>query len=270
MDDGGIDEPDGPGRPPGGWQPPGQAPLPPAPDRPVSTVRRLIGSAAWILGIVGLLVLARGYALLSGSQGSAAEQWGRAVGAIVGAIVIGVIGRWLVVRVRRRGRLASPWVLGVAALVLVGSIVGQPRLGASDTTAPAIDAYFRIGSPFSLATPTADEVTQFGTDLAETTSGVYDIRRVLQDGKVIGYEVVADLDSEASPDFRQGLIQGWLDGGDGVEAHESTIRDTPVVVGTRPSGVAVMWVEPPYVLYVYAVDIDSGQKVAAAIMAAYK
>jgi hypothetical protein len=198
-----------------------------------------------------------------------AEEIGRLVGGIVGAVIVGLLVRWLVVRIRHRGRVRSPWILVIAILVLLLGVGNQPPVGASGASAVSIGSYVRIGAPYALATPNADETQRFGTAITKATSGAYDVRRVLKAGQLVGYLVVADLGTDDSADYRRGIEQGFMDDG-GVEAHEATVAGRPVVIGTRTEGAVAMWVEPPFALTVYGADTESAQGLAAAVMAAYK
>jgi hypothetical protein len=255
--------------PPHAWTPIEEAIEPPSSERPRTTAQRIIEAAAWIVGVLALAFFGRVYALVSGPRTLSAEEIGRLVGGIVGAVIVGLFVRWLVVRIRRRGRVRSPWILVVAILVLLFRVGNQPPVGASGASAVSIGSYVRIGAPYALATPNADETQRFGTAITKATSGAYDVRRVLKAGQLVGYLVVADLGTDDSADYRRGIEQGFMDDG-GVEAHEATVAGRPVVIGTRTEGAVAMWVEPPFALTVYGADTASAEGLAAAVMAAYK
>ena len=269
MDDDGSWEDANAGGPPPAWTPIEEAIEPASSDRPRTMAQRILEAAAWIVGVLALAFFGRVYALVSGPRTLSAEEIGRLVGGIVGAVIVGLFVRWLVVRSRHRGRVRSPWILVVAILVLLLGVGNQPRVGAAGVPAVSIDTYVTIGSPYALATPNPDETDRFATQLAKATSGAYEVRRVLQAGQLVGYLVVADLGTDDSADYRRGMEQGFMDDG-GVEAHEGSVAGRPVVVGTRTEGAVAMWVEPPFALTVYGADTASAEGLAAAVMAAYK
>jgi hypothetical protein len=267
-EDGGWEEADS-GGPPPAWTPVAEAIEPASSERPRTTARRLLEAAAWIVGILALAFFGRVYALLSGSATLSAEEIGRLLGSIVGAVIIGLLARWLVVRIRHRGRVRSPWILVVATLVLLLGVGNQPRVGALGISAVSIDSYVAIGAPYALADPNADETDRFAAQLANATSGAYEVRRVLKAGQLVGYLVVADLGTDDSAEYRRGLAQGFMDDG-GVEAHEATVAGKPVVIGTRTENAAAMRAEPPFAVTVDAADTASAEGLAAAVMGAYK
>jgi hypothetical protein len=267
MDDRGSGEPDKSGSPPVDLLPHRPAPDSVATEQAPTTARRILEAAAWIVGILAIGFFGRVYAVVSGSRTLSAEEIGRLIGAIVGAIVIGLLARLLVVRIRRRGRVRSPWILVVAVLVLLLNLGRDPGLGGTAAGGLPMDSYIRIGSPYSLTTPTADEAERFKAAL-ETGTGAYEVRRVVQGDQLVAFFVIADVGSDASADFRRGLEQGWQDDG-GDEPREETIGSRTVVIGTRPSGAGAFWVEPPHILTVYAADEDTAKQITAAIVGAY-
>jgi hypothetical protein len=267
-EDGGWEDTDS-GGPPPAWTPVEEAIEPASVERPRTTVQRILEAVAWIVGVLALAFFGRASALLSGPRTLSAEEIGRLIGGIVGAVIIGLLARWLVVRIRHRGRVRSPWILVVATLVLLLGVGNRPPVGASGISAVSIGSYVTIGSPYALAAPNADETDRFDTQLARTTTGAYEIRRVLQDGQLVGYLVVADLGTDDSAEYRRGMEQGFMDDG-GVEAHEATVAGRPIVIGTRTEGAVAMWVEPPFALTVYGADTASAEGLAAAVMSAYK
>jgi hypothetical protein len=269
MDEDGSGEPVYTGRLRSGWTPIEDAAVPANDERPRTLAHRVLVAAAWIVGILALAFFGRIYAVLNGSQTLTAEEIGRLVGSIVGAVVIGLFIRWAVVRIRHRGRVRSPWVLVVATLVLLLGVGNQPNAGASGVSAVPIGSYLRIGAPYTLTTPNADETERFSATLTKSTSGAFEIRRVLEAGQLVGFLVIADLGTDASAEYRRGIEQGFKDDG-GVEAHEATVAGRPVVIGARTEGAVAIWVEPPFALTVYGSDAESAQGLAAAVMAAYR
>jgi hypothetical protein len=269
MDEDGSWEDADAGGPPPAWTPIEEAIEPAGVERPRTTAQRILEAAAWIVGVLALAFFGRVYALLSGPRTLSAEEIGRLVGSIVGAVIIGLLARWLVVRIRHRGRIRSPWILVVAIVVLLFGVGNQPPVGAPGVAAVSIGSYVTIGSPYALAAPNADETDRFGSQLARATTGAYEIRRVLKAGQLVGYLVVADLGTDDSAEYRRGMEQGFIDDG-GVETHEATVAGRPVVIGTRTEGAVAMWVEPPFALTVYGADTASAEGLAAAVMAAYK
>jgi hypothetical protein len=220
---------------------------------------------AWIVAGAAVLFFGRVFRLLTDVS---AYDAGRILGAIGGAAIVGVAARWFVVKVRHRGRVISPWILVVAAFVLLIGLVRQPSYGAATGGVP-IGSYVQINPPYALAMPTPDEAEQVRTLLARAKSGAHEVRGVLEGDELIGYFVIADLAADSSAQFRRGMEEGF-EANEGAEAHEALVGGRSAVVGTGPTGAAVAWVEPPFALTVYSNDVQSAEALAAAIMAAYE
>jgi uncharacterized membrane protein YczE len=72
-----------------------------------------------VVGIFCLLFLGRALPVLTGARTVTPYAAGLVFGTILAAVLVGLFIRWVVVKVRRRGRLLSPWILVVAILVLL-------------------------------------------------------------------------------------------------------------------------------------------------------
>ena len=90
--------------------------------RPPSAAQRTADAVVWVLGIVAVLFLGRVVLLVSPSAGLSAFERGQIVGRIAGAVFAGVVVRWVWVKLRKRGRVLSPWILVVATLLLVSAL----------------------------------------------------------------------------------------------------------------------------------------------------
>ena len=141
MDDPGTGESNVPRRPPVDWAPPPEPPtgaapanwpppdLPIGPDSPEllpTPARRILHGTAWVVGLFCLLFLGRALPILTGARTATPYAAGQVFGTILAAVLVGLFIRWVVVKVRRRGRLLSPWILVVAILVLLLGMGRQP------------------------------------------------------------------------------------------------------------------------------------------------
>jgi hypothetical protein len=243
-----IDDSKGAGGPPG---PPGK-------------FTRVVEAVAWIVGAAAVLFFGRIFAIVNASPPLTAYELGRSVGTIVFAVVIGVFVRWLVIRVRRRGRLFSPWILLVAVLVLVINL-GR---GAGIAAPPGlpIGTYLKIDAPYALTAATAEEVGQFGEALAEADA--FEARRVVDNGQVVGFLVVADVNLPASPDWDD--IERGFESTSGASSEQDIVGTRPALVGTAARSATVIWVESPYILTVVALDEESARVLAESVMASYE
>jgi hypothetical protein len=222
--------------PPVPWETTAQPAVePPVADAARSTASKLLEAAAWIAGVLGLLFFGRVFAVLNGSRSLSAQEGGELFGAILGAVLLGVFVRWVVVRIRHRGRLLSPWILVIAVL----------------------------------ASATPDHISRISEAVSRANGGAFEIRSIVEGGEARGLLVVADLAADSSPEFRRGIETGWEEN-TGAEAHESTIGGQFVVVATAAGVGEVIWVEPPFALTVYAPDVATAEALAASVIAAYR
>jgi hypothetical protein len=79
-----------------------------------------------VVGILCLLFLGRALPILTEARTVTPYAAGQVFGTILAAVLVGLFIRWVVVKVRRRGRLLSPWILVVAILVLLLGMGRQP------------------------------------------------------------------------------------------------------------------------------------------------
>ena len=113
-----------------------------------SRAGRFLEASAWIVGLVAVAFFGGVYPLLSGSRTYTAEEIGRIFGAITGALLIGLFLRWVVVRIRRGGRVLSPWILLVAVIVLVLTTIRRPELGEPAASALPVGSSALIEAPY--------------------------------------------------------------------------------------------------------------------------
>jgi hypothetical protein len=98
------------------------APTAPIEVGPPSPVQRVSDGVVWSLGIFTLLFLGRAWLLFDPAADLSGFERGQVVGRIAGAVLTGAVVRWVWVRLRKRGRVLSPWILVVATLLLVSSL----------------------------------------------------------------------------------------------------------------------------------------------------
>ena len=248
------------------WQPLDSMNTPPEAPPPRTTTERVAETIAWVVGIVAVLFLGR-IALLWNASLSSFEQ-GELVGKIVGAVLIGLVVRWIWVRLRKRGRVVTPWILLIATVVLALDLVRDPTIAGPSASVP-IETYLKVGTPYALSVPAPDESKQFKDALAAAGVGDSEVREVKDGTETVGYLLVANLRATSSDSFMRGLERGFEEN-EGAEAHSDVIAGKDVVVGTGPQFTAIIWAEPPYGLVVYATDVNTGKLVAASIISAYK
>jgi hypothetical protein len=93
------------------------------------------------------------------------------------------------------------------------------------------------------------------------------VRRVVASGELVGYLIVADIGADDSYDVRQGIARGFINAGG--TTRELVVEGRNVMVGTGPNGAAAGWIEPPYLLSVFALNEDSARLLAEAVMTGY-
>lgn len=253
----------------------------PAAAAPPTLARRILEAVAWIVGIAAVLFFGRIYALLSGGGQLTAEEQGEVVGSVIGAVIVGVFVRWIVVRIRHRGRVLSPWILVVAVLVLLinlgrgaglGGIAPAPSPATTNPSAPPgrpIDTYAVVDPPFTIEPASSDEVTEFKASFGDLGKRM-EVRRITRDGSIDGYLVIVDAGSRF-PASGITLFEAGIKREDGVATERARLAGHDVVVANIPAeGVAfVGWLESPHVLIVYGLNTDSAKDMAEAVIAAY-
>ena len=253
----------------------------PAAAAPPTPARRILEAVAWIVGIAAVLFFGRIYALLIGGGRLTAEEQGELVGFVIGAVIVGVVVRWIVVRIRHRGRVLSPWILVVAALVLLlnlgrgtglgGGVAPAPSQATSPSASSAkpIDTYAVVDPPFTIEPASSDEVTEFKASFGDLGKRM-EVRRITRDGSIDGYLVIVDAGSRF-PASGITLFEAGIKREDGVATERAKLAGHDVVVADIPAeGVAfVGWLESPHVLIVYGLTKDSAKDMAEAVIAAY-
>lgn len=257
-----------PGAPLFRWQPPDATASPSEPEQARKTTRRLVERILWVLGILAVLFFGRIIVVISPSTTLSSFERGTLVGTMVGAVLFGLVVRWIWVRVRKRGEVWSPWILVLATVLLVLSAVRIPGSAAPSAAVP-IATYLRISAPYSLAAAPPDATSQFGGALTNAGANETAVRAVMDGSQTVGYLVVSNLGTTSSHEFMNGFAAGFEENA-GSEAHAEVVDGKDVVVGTGPQSSTVIWTEPPYGLIVYAADADSGKVVAASIMDAHR
>ncbi len=248
-------------------QPAGAAAEATTPARPQTTVQRIAENVVWVLGVVAVLFLGRIFLLVDPAAGLSGFERGQLVGRVAGAIFIGFVIRWVWVKLSRRGRVLSPWILVAAALVL-GSQLSRDLAAAPPVGSPA-DAYLEVGAPYVLQTPTADVASRFSDLFARSGSSATVVREIHEDGVAIGYLLVANVGASVGEDFLTGFESGF-ENNEGAQAHREVVGGTDALVGTGPEFAAVVGKEPPYAVGDYALDEESGKRLAESVMAAYR
>ncbi len=248
-------------------QPAGAAADETAPERPRTTLQRIAENVVWVLGVVAVLFLGRIFVLVDPAAGLSGFERGQVVGRVAGAIFIGFVIRWVWVKLSRRGRVLSPWILVAAALVL-GSQLSRDLAAAPPVSSPA-DTYLAVGAPYVLETPTAEVAAQISEAFQRGGSSATEVREIHEDDVAIGYLLVANVGTNASDDFLAGFEDGFEENA-GAEAHRDIVGGTDSLVGTGPEFAFVVWKEPPYAVVVYALDLESGKVLAESVMAAYR
>ena len=263
-----AEEPSEPARPPLDWAVDNLTAVQ-EPERPRSTASRVLEAVAWVVGVLAVLFFGRIYAVWSGSRTLTPYQWGEVTGTIFGAIIIGILVRWVVVKLRHRGRVRSPWILLIAAVFLLLNLGRQPALGSPPPADVPIGTYLEIAAPYSLGAAAPEDVEQFRSLLASGGTGESEIRVVTEGGEAVGYFVVKNFGTGSSEEFLRGLERGIEEAG-AVDAETVPIGGKSAVVGSGEGFAVVFWTEPPYGLIVYATDVESGKILATAIIDGYQ
>jgi hypothetical protein len=74
---------------------------------------------AWVISLAAVLFFGRVFAAIGSDEPLSAYEWGVVAGSIFGALLVGLVVRWIWVKVRGRGRVLSPWVPIIAVVVLI-------------------------------------------------------------------------------------------------------------------------------------------------------
>ncbi len=104
---------------PANWPPPDVPIGPDGPELLPTPARRILHGTAWVVGTFCVLFLGRALPILTGSRTVTAYEAGQVFGTILAAVLVAVFIRWVAIKVRRRGRLLSPWILVTAILVML-------------------------------------------------------------------------------------------------------------------------------------------------------
>ncbi len=254
-----------PAPPPFAWGPRDESITRPT-ARPATRFTRAVEAVAWVVGIAAVLFFGRVYAILRGPMAPTSYEIGVVIGTIAAAVIVAALVRWVVVKIRGRGGLRSPWILVVAALILLVGVGRQAGLDASVGPGRPIDSYLEIAAPFSLSLPTAGEKEELRTAIADGL-GTYEVRRVLDGGGLVGFLIVGDINVGPSPDW--GALERGFEGGSGGDAQRTTVAGRTAIVGSASSAATVMWIESPYILVVYGIDADSARLMAELVIASY-
>lgn len=270
----------GSGRPPIDWRPPAELPSPlpwppqavdtrpRAPEPPSTPARRALEIVAWIVGIAGVLFFGRLFPVLTGSRTVTAGEAGALAGSITAAVLIGVLASWLVVRIRRRGRVLSPWILVVAILVLLASLGRQPGAGAPAASGLPIEAYLKVGAPYALTAASPEQVAGLAELQAHFQARAAEARGIQLNGEDVGFLVVGDAGVRDPETFRREMLDGMVKT-QGAAA-EAAVLSGHDVIEASASGVSILaWVEAPHLLLVYAADRETARAITASIIAAY-
>jgi hypothetical protein len=235
---------------------------------PPTREQRIVEGIAWALGIVAVLFFGRAALLVSPTAKLTTDGQAIVVGTIVGAILIGLAGRWAWVAFRRRGRVSSPWIPLIAALLLALNLARDPSIPGASASVP-IETYLKVGAPYNLQVPPADETARYKGALAGVGVASSEVREISNGNETVGYLLVANLRATSADEVIRGLERAF-DQNEGAETHSEVIEGKDVVVGSGPQLAAMIWAEPPYGLVVYATDVNTGKLVAASIISAYK
>ena len=229
---------------------------------------RVAEAIAWIVGIAAVLFLGRIFILLNDSAGLSGFQKGEVLGRVVGAVLVGLVIRWAWVKLRKRGRVLSPWILLIACASLAGGLSSSPGLVLPPAGAP-IGTYLKVGTPYVVEPQSADVDARFASAVTAFHATASEVRQISLDGEAVGFLVVVNVGATESDEFMNGAESGF-EKNSGAEAHTETIAGKTAMVGTSQDVHVVIWVEAPYGLILYAADAESSKALAASIITAYK
>jgi hypothetical protein len=234
----------------------------------MSTAGKVIEALAAFIGGLGIVLFGRLIQL--GNPNLSGFEKGSLVGYAVGAIVIGLVVRWVWVKLRKRGRVLSGWVFLIAALVLFISLLRGvgPAVGVSTPAVP-IDTYIKVGTPFALAAPAADVEAQFREPLERAGGTNVQVRAISDGTEIVAYLLVANLGTADPAESLRGFESGF-ERTAGNEAHPEVLAGENVVVGAGVELSAIFWTEGPYALITYAADVTSARVIAESVIGAYQ
>src|SRR5262245_19432981 len=211
------------------------------------------------------------------------EDAGRFTGALLTPVLFAVVARWIVVRLRRRGDVLSPWVPVLATFLLLITLYRAPAAQpdapstAAATAGPTaasssqpIAAYLAVDAPYRMEGATTEEATQFKQSFGRPGTDM-EIRRLTRSGTVEGFLVVIDAGSRNTTGGRRAFETG-IRSQPGVSTERSTIAGREVILAnvSREQISFVAWLEGSIVLVVYGQDIDAAKNMAEAVIAAYQ
>ena len=279
-------------------------PLPPLeagqivpPNGPAERIARLV---VWVVGIGVLFLLARivqaarGLAEPASGRGSGydtAYATGEVAGYVVGSLLLAALLRWAYLRLRhRKGSVRSPWLIGIAALLLLFNLAGATTTAAATNTPPAaatnppaaaqvdpqaaakrIAARLQIASPYRLG-PAPDEARAALLDpiAAQGARAGYragDIMAILDEFGPVGYLVVIDIGMTAggSDAYLDGFIKGATR--QGATARRDVVDGQALGIATSDDHTLIGWTEPPLVMMVVGFDDASAIELTRATLA---
>lgn len=252
----------------GGWQPSPDPGIAREAEKPRTTWQRAAEAVVWVLGVFVVLFLGRITLLFNPSADLSGFERGEIVGRIFGALTLGVVIRWGWIKLRKKGRVLSPWILVIAALALGSSLTRDAAALVPPVGAP-IDTYLEIGAPYALGPAAADVNREFVDQFAGSGSTATEVREVLAGDEPIGYVIVANIGTTVAGDFFSGFESGFKQT-EGAEANLEVVGGVEALVGTGPAFAVVVWKEPPYAVVVYAADVERARQIATSIMGAYE
>ncbi len=252
---------------------------------PDSPARRIARVVVWLVGIGVLFLLARivqaARALGNpASEPGAAYATGQVAGYVAGSLLLAALLRWAYFRLRHRpGSVRSPWLIGIAALLLLANLAGaattRPAAAAApaDPQAPAkrVAARLQIASPYKLG-PAPDEARTAILDpiAAQGVRAGYragEIMAILDEVGPVGYLVV--LDVAMTPGGSDEYLDGFLKGAtrQGATARREVVAGQSLGIATSDDHTLIGWTEPPLVIMIVGFDDPSAIELTRATLA---
>jgi hypothetical protein len=263
--------------------------------------RRIARVVVWVVGIGVLFLLARivqaarGLAEPVSGRGNGydtAYATGEVAGYVVGSLLLAALLRWAYLRLRhRRGSVRSPWLIGIAALLLLLNLFGatgttpaaatsppaaasgSPTAAPVDPEAPAkrVAAGLQIASPYRLG-PAPDEARTALLDpiAAQGARAGYragEIMAILDEVGPVGYLVVLDVSMTAGGS--DAYLDGFLKGAtrQGATARRDVVDGQAVGIATSDDHTLIGWTEPPLIMMVVGFDDASAIELTRATLA---
>jgi hypothetical protein len=256
---------------------------------PGQSVPRPIAMIGWIVGI-GMLYLLADIAVIAGrSSGadpsrSAAYTQGLVIGYVLGSLAFAAVARWLYVRVKQlRRRVISPWLIAIAALVLLANVASSasrpigsssPATGSAPGAVPTADPVadrLRIRLPYDLAEADAEARQALLQPLTKVGAAFGyrggDVKSVIDKDDVVGYLVVLHLAINGQAG-EAAYLDGFLKSAarSGATVRQEGIAGHTVGVADGPTGTIMTWIESPLIVMVVGFDGDSAESIARATM----